>query len=132
MDISYRVNTIICIFNVMDTIGRKFPEFVPLKKESLPFLVFLRFIFIVSFPIVAGMSSYNYWFSENTLSVLTIINMVLFSFTNGYLTSTFFSLAPEQVPEELKGKSGSSLSLFLIIGIFSGSLYATFVMQNIF
>jgi hypothetical protein len=56
--------------------------------------------------------------------------MILFAITNGYIASYSFIIAPKQVPEELRGKSGSSLSFFLIIGIFAGSLFATLIMQN--
>jgi hypothetical protein len=84
-----------------------------------------------TFPLVGGALNKSDWISVNSLSYITIANMIIFAFTNGYMTSTCFSLAPEQVPNELKGKSGSSLSFFLIIGIFSGSLFATFVMQNL-
>ncbi len=128
MDDSYRTNTIIAFFNVFDTIGRKFPQILPLPKSKLTLLVFLRIIFLFTFPLVVGLTN-NTWTSPTLLSTITIINMVIFAFTNGYITSTAFSLAPDQVPGELKGKSGSSISFFLIIGIFSGSLYAALVMQ---
>lgn len=128
MDDSYRTNTIIFIFNVSDTIGRKFPQILPLPKSRLALLTFLRMIFLFTFPMVAIFIN-NTLINENALSILTILNMILFAFSSGYITSTCFSIAPDQVPNELKGKSGSSLSFFLIIGIFTGSLYATFVMQ---
>jgi hypothetical protein len=127
---SYKINTLIAIFNVFDTLGRKFPALVPMSKKTLYLVAFLRFIFLFSFPIVGGALNKSDWISTNGLSYMTIINMVLFAFTNGYVTSTTFSLAPEQVHDELKGKSGSSISFFLIMGIFSGSLFATAVMQN--
>jgi len=101
-----------------------------MSKKTLYLVVFLRFIFLFSFPIVGGALNKSDWISTNGLSYVTILNMVIFAFTNGYVTSTTFSLAPEQVQEEIKGKSGSSISFFLIIGIFSGSTFATLVMQN--
>jgi MFS family permease len=128
MDDSYRTNTIIFIFNICDTLGRKFPQILTLPKSRLSLLVFLRMSFLFTFPLV-GVLLGNTWISPNSLSILTILNMSLFAFSSGYITSTAFSLAPDQVPNELKGKSGSSISFFLIIGIFTGSLYATFVMQ---
>jgi hypothetical protein len=128
MDDSYRTNTIIFIFNICDTLGRKFPQILPLQKSTLSLLVFLRMALLFSFPLVGGLLE-NTWINPNILSIFTIVNMTLSAFSSGYITSTCFSLAPDQVPNELKGKSGSSISFFLIIGIFSGSLYATFVMQ---
>lgn len=62
---------------------------------------------------------------------MVIINTCFFAFSNGYLTSLAFTFAPQKVSEEMKGKSGSSLSLFLLVGIFTGSLTATFVYQNL-
>jgi hypothetical protein len=130
LDESYKINTLIAIFNIFDTLGRKFPALIPMSKKTLYLVSFLRFTFLFSFPLVGGALNKSDWISTNELSYLTIFNMVIFAFSNGYVTSTTFSLAPEQVQEDLKGKSGSSISFFLIMGIFSGSLFATAVMQN--
>lgn len=73
----------------------------------------------------------TYWMSPTVISVLVVINMIVFAFTNGYVSSISYSLAPEQVHEDLKGSSGSSVSFFLIVGIFTGTLFATFAMKNL-
>ena len=46
------------------------------------------------------------------------------SLTNGIANNLCFSLAPEQVEGELKAKAGSSVSLFLAVGLFLGSFFA--------
>lgn len=64
------------------------------------------------------------------ISTISVISQVLFAFGNGYVSSTAFSLGPEQVSDELKGKAGSSISFFLICGIFSGTTLASLIMAN--
>ena len=128
MDIGYRVNTLICIFNVSDTLGRNFPKLVKLPKNGVYILGFLRFIFLFTFPLIVSLQS-TFLVGNVTVGILACINMTLCAFTNGYLTSSVFSMAPDQVPDELKGKSGSSISFYLICGIFSGTLFATFVIK---
>lgn len=44
--------------------------------------------------------------------------------TNGIGTTLCFGLAPNQVKDEYKGQAGTSLSFFLIVGIFLGSCVA--------
>jgi hypothetical protein len=56
--------------------------------------------------------------------------MVLFAFTNGFVSTLSFVLGITAVKDDLKGTAGSSLSFSLICGIFTGTLFATFVMQS--
>jgi hypothetical protein len=57
--------------------------------------------------------------------------MGLFAVTNGYCASVMFSLVIKEVPKNLVGKSSSSLSLFKIMGILFGSIYALLITKNI-
>jgi len=50
--------------------------------------------------------------------------------SNGYCTSVLFSYAPKEVPAHLAGKSGSTMSFFLIAGIAVGSMYALGITSN--
>ena len=54
-------------------------------------------------------------------SILLIINVALLALTNGIGTTLCFGIAPEIVEDEYKGLAGTSLSFFLIVGIFLGS-----------
>lgn len=51
--------------------------------------------------------------------------------TNGYLASMCFSYGPSLVDDKYKGKAGSSISFFLIAGIFSGTIYALIITQKL-
>lgn len=73
----------------------------------------------------------TFWISNEVLSIFTIVNLIIIAFTNGYVTSTIFSLGPKNVPEELQGRAGASINLFLITGILTGSTFATLVMQKL-
>ena len=50
-----------------------------------------------------------------------MICIIFLGITNGIGTSLILGFAPTLVPDELKGKAGSSISFFLITGIFIGT-----------
>lgn len=73
-------------------------------------------------------------FDDSPLALIATFGQifnVLLAFTNGYITSSCFGNAPTLVENELKGKAGSSISLFLILGIFGGSIYANQITQKL-
>jgi len=51
MNESYKVNTIIIMYNIFDTIGRKFPEVFFISRNSFYSVAFLRIIFLFSLPL---------------------------------------------------------------------------------
>jgi len=123
-------NTLMLIFNVCDTIGRYGPNIFSIGKNNISTIVFFRFIFVLTFSLIAISVNVSFLgFFGNSFFV--IINMMLFSITNGYNTSIIFSTGPSLVSDDLKGKAGSTLSFFLIVGIFSGTLYALFIIKNL-
>ena len=63
-------------------------------------------------------------------SVFLLINTIVLGITHGFCTSLAFSLAPLFVKDKLKGRAGSSVSLFLVSGIFTGTCCA-FIMDVI-
>jgi len=52
MSSGYRVNTLITIFNAFDSIGRYIPNYIKISKNQLPYMTFLRLIFLFSYPIL--------------------------------------------------------------------------------
>jgi len=128
---SLNVNTIFLIFNVFDTIGRYGPNYIEPSKPTTKIMVFFRFLFLFTFSATAISYKTDFLgFFAN--SYFIIINMALLGLTNGFITSSIFTLGAQNVPDEsLKGKAGGTLSFFLIVGIFSGSLLALFVMKNV-
>jgi hypothetical protein len=59
-----------------------------------------------------------------------IINIMVFSYTNGYACSISFFYATQQAEPRYIGKAGSTISLFINIGIYAGSLFAIIAMQG--
>ena len=126
----WKVNTIIFLYNLFDTVGRKLVGYI--KKPTKCHLItttILRFLFLCSFPLVIYLEKYNH-LNTTFIGVLSALNTVLMALTNGIANNLCFSLAPEQVQGELKAKAGSSVSLCLAFGLFLGSFLAN-VMDKI-
>ena len=123
----WRINTIIFLYNLFDTIGRKLVGYIKKPaKWQLTTITILRFLFLCSFPLVIYLEKYNK-LSINIIGVLSILNTCLMAMTNGIANNLCFSLAPEQVEGELKAKAGSSVSLCLAVGLFLGSFLANII-----
>ena len=126
----WKINTIIFLYNLFDTVGRKLVGYI--KKPTKCHLItttILRFFFLCSFPLVIYLEKYNH-LNTTFIGVLSALNTVLMALTNGIANNLCFSLAPEQVQGELKAKAGSSVSLCLAVGLFLGSFLAN-VMDKI-
>lgn len=52
MSDGYRTNTMILTFNLFDSIGRYMVNYIKIKRNYISHLLFLRFIFIFSFPLL--------------------------------------------------------------------------------
>ena len=104
------------IFNLFDTVGRFLPIFATFfPKNKLYLLLSLRYIFVIFF---ACVSLFGKWAS----SWFMILNMSLFSFTNGFSSSLAMGFGPSNVPDDSKGVAGNMMSFHLIFGIFVGTL----------
>lgn len=119
----YRAITIITIYNIGDTIGRSI-------SSGFKFTKLLALIVIVGRSILVPTLILNFYFDmklgmdENLSSLLLIVNVVLLSVTNGIATTICLGLAPTMVPDSMKGRAGSSISFFNILGIFLGTVVA--------
>ena len=119
----YRAITIITIYNIGDTIGRSI-------SSGFKFTKLLALIVIVGRSILVPTLILNFYFDmklgmdENLSSILLIVNVVLLSVTNGIATTICLGLAPTMVPDSMKGRAGSSISFFNILGIFLGTVVA--------
>ena len=119
----FGINTILSIYNIFDTIGRSLVSKVkPTKKLSYVVILgrgLLLFTLIFNYAL-----DKRFNFSMNITSTLLVINVAILALTNGIGTSLCCGLAPSLVKDELKGQAGSSMSFFLILGIFIGSCFA--------
>ena len=80
-------------------------------------ILILTFILNFYFDIQLGMN-------PNLCSIFLIINVIILSTTNGMGTTLCLGLAPTMVKDSMKGRAGSSVSFFNILGIFLGTILA--------
>ena len=119
----FSINTVIFVYNIFDTLGRVLVgKIKPSKKLNTIVILgrsFLLFTVVFNYYCQDGLE----WNSTLT-TILLFINMAIFASTNGIGTTLCFALAPNEVEDKYKGQAGISISFFLIIGIFIGSLFA--------
>ena len=119
----YRQITIITIYNVGDTIGRSI-------MSGIKFTTTLAYIIICGRSILVLLLILNFYFDmklgmDATLSsILLIVYVTILAITNGMGTTICLGLAPSMVPDSMKGRAGSSVSFFNILGIFTGTIVA--------
>ena len=125
----FKTNIIILIFCFCNTLGRYIMKyFKPNKYLGYKIILgrsalLILLIFNHYCNIIVGISTY-------ATSIFLIVNLIFLSGTNGFDSSLCFSLAPTLVKGEYKGKAGSAVSLFQVIGGVCGSSFA-FVTQRI-
>lgn len=113
--------TIILLFNVLDTIGRKLGGMAKVSATVVYILSIARFVFICTTILIAT--------RENNGGVLDsdsfkMINAILFSFSNGFVSTLCAIKAPQFVDETQKEQVGIFVGLFIILGITVGSIIA--------
>ena len=123
----YRQCTIITIYNVCDTIGRSIVSVIKPTKILSYIVILGRTILLFTF-IFVFYCDQKLEISPNLSSILLIINVSALALTNGVGTSLCFGIAPSLVPDELKGRAGSSVGFFNILGIFIGTCLAFLTM----
>ena len=125
----FKTNIIILIFCFCNTLGRYIMKyFKPNKQLGYKIILgrsalLILLIFNHYCNIIVKISTY-------ITSIFLIINLVFLSGTNGFDSSLCFGLAPTLVKREYKGKAGSAVSLFQVIGGVCGSSFA-FITQRI-
>jgi equilibrative nucleoside transporter 1/2/3 len=119
----YRQITIITIYNVGDTIGRSIMSAITFTKNLAYIIICGRSILVLALIL-------NFYFDmklgmDPTLSsILLIVYVTILAITNGMGTTICLGLAPSMVPDSMKGRAGSSVSFFNILGIFLGTIVA--------
>ncbi len=127
MSIGWKINTIIFLFNLFDTFGRKLLAYVKKPTKLLLYIVsLLRLGFLFSFPGLIYLEKYIVS-NPNIIGILSVISVSLMALTSGFVLNLSLSLAPEQVEDNLKAKAGSCISLCLSIGLFIGSFAANVI-----
>ena len=127
LQIQWKAIIIITIFNVCDTLGRNLCGFFKPKKTVLYTIGLARILFVILIPLNVYLDKQGY---IKFASIFLLFNTIVLGITHGFCTSLAFSLAPLFVEDNLKGRAGSSVSLFLVSGIFTGTCCA-FIMDVI-
>uniref|UniRef100_A0A7S0L5P3 Equilibrative nucleoside transporter n=1 Tax=Coccolithus braarudii TaxID=221442 RepID=A0A7S0L5P3_9EUKA len=111
------------VFNLGDVIGRNSPACVMLDDPGLVLLVaILRIIFIPLFifsHMGQGLSILSPWFESDTLTVLIVL---VFAVSNGWLTTNVFLRAPVNVVAEDGAAAGTLMAGCLNAGLTIGAL----------
>ena len=119
----YRQITIITIYNVGDTIGRSIMSAITFTKNLAYIIICGRSILVLALIL-------NFYFDMKLgmdptfSSILLIVYVTILAITNGMGTTICLGLAPSMVPDAMKGRAGSSVSFFNILGIFLGTIVA--------
>ena len=112
-------NTIVSLYNIFDTIGRSIVSYFQPTKLLIYIVVLSRIILLFILPLNYYFECNNY--DINFTSTILVISVILIAITNGFGSSLLFGIAPTLVPDFIKGKAGSSISFYLMIGIFLGT-----------
>ena len=126
----FKTNIIILIFCFCNTLGRYIMKYFKPNKQLGYKIILGRSILLILLifnhycNIIVKVSTY-------ATSIFLIINLIFLSGTNGFDSSLCFGLAPTLVKGEFKGKAGSAVSLFQVIGGVCGSSFAFFTQKII-
>ena len=125
----FKTNIIILIFCFCNTFGRFIMKYFKPNKH-LGYKIILGRAVLVILLIFNHYCNIIIKISTYATSIFLIVNLIFLSGTNGFDSSLCFGLAPTLVKGEYKGKAGSAVSLFQVIGGVCGSSFA-FVTQKI-
>ena len=122
LPMNWKPNTFITIFNVVDTLGRNMLNCIKPRKGLLYTLTMVRILLIATLPLNVYLDTHGY--NSSYCSLFLVFNVVFLAITNGLCTSLAFAIAPTMVEDNMKGKAGSSVGFFNIVGIFTGTCTA--------
>ncbi len=108
------------VFSIFDTVGRKVGgiKAFDLSYTGVRILTIARLLFVVTFYLIAfeKLRFNSDW--------VIIVNMILFSFTNGYASTLCAVKAPGTVTPEDRGQVGGFIGTTITLGILIGSIIA--------
>ena len=86
-------------------------------------LSYSRVVFLVTFMLIAFDVAPSWLFGVDA-DWFKMVNMILFSFTNGYASTLCAVKAPSLAHSDMKESVGMFISIFLTLGILLGSVIA--------
>lgn len=111
----------VVIFNFGDLCGKVVPKLHICSRRTNWVVSILRFLFGVTFYMVAE-NCYPHWLFGALW--FKILNMFLFSLSNGYCGTVIIIQSTENLPEKLRERGGYIIATSLMFGIFCGTLVA--------
>ena len=131
MSSSIRVNTIILVTNVFESIGRFLPNLIKTSKLGVKIITFSRVLIFPFFFLVLFLFTRNQ-ISDTLASILTLVFIGITHVSSGYILVHCFFYAPEYVlAQDLKGKATTIISFCIVFGIFFGGILANILTTNI-
>ena len=120
---SYFVLATLTIFNIWDTIGRTAAgcSCMSISRRMTVILNYLRTVFVATFLLTAFEVGPSWLFYADWFK---LVNMSLFAFFNGYLTSLCCIKAPDSVQQCERGDIGALVNPVVVSGILLGSILA--------
>ena len=111
------------VFSIFDTVGRKMGgvKFFDIGVTSIKVGAGLRTLFIATFYLIAFQVGPSWMFVSDWFIIL---NMVVFAFSNGYVSTLCAVKAPGTVEEGRRGQVGSLIGIIITFGIFVGATFA--------
>jgi hypothetical protein len=111
----------VVIFNLGDLCGKTMPKLYICSRRTNWVISILRFLFGVTFYMVAK-NCYPHWLFGALW--FKILNMFLFSLSNGYCATVIIIQSTENLPEKLRERGGYIIATSLMFGLFCGTLVA--------
>ncbi len=111
------------VFNVGDTIGKwaATNKYIGFIGDTLTFiLTYLRFLFVIFGVLLLHQWGPNFLVGTGN-NWAPLLNLALFSFTNGYCLSLLAIKSPSKAPNEYKDAVGIFVGIFITVGIVMGS-----------
>lgn len=116
------------VFNMFAMIGNIIPNYVTIPgPDRLWIPVMLRFIFIPLFLYCNYAPTKRVWPVLIESDWIFIIAGIAFGLSSGYLSSLCMMYAPKTVPPEYAGTAGMIAAACLILGIFCGINFSSFL-----
>ena len=129
LSVQWSIPFMIFLFNLFDTIGRYTPSFIRIvSPKGTTWLCILRGLSSLSICLI-GYGTFNGFFVSDWWIIL---NFIIFAFTNGAASTYAMMYGTEEFPNEQKENAGRMMAFFLTFGIFTGSLLAQLVFEELF
>ena len=120
---SWFVLTTLTLYNVFDTVGRWVASWkcMKLSRKTSLWCIYLRTFFIPVIFLVAFEVGPSWLLNTDCFKIL---NLILFAFTNGWLSSLCVIMTPEYVKQGERGEIGALINPSMSVGILIGTVLA--------